>query len=167
MVFLSAHRDFSERVRAFRYGVVDYVTKPFTRDILLRKIERILDGRVRRPIGAGPEAEAPAGELLEEVRRDSRSGVLTVRSEQGEARVVIRAGEVVEASGDQLPQDPAAPAQFQELDAAHEDIVAHDPPALPGSRDRLPQLRAGARGAARTCWWWTTTRSSAASCATC
>jgi DNA-binding response OmpR family regulator len=136
VVFLSAQRDFSERVRAFRYGVVDYVSKPFTRDTLVKKIDRILD---RRAGGVRPQAEAPAGELLEEVRRDSRSGVLTVRGEQGEARVVIRAGEVVESSGGPLPQDPAAPAQFHELDAAHEDIVAHDPPELPAS-DRLPRV---------------------------
>src|SRR5688572_28832123 len=38
VVFLSAQRDFSERVRAFRYGVVDYVSKPFTRDTLVKKI---------------------------------------------------------------------------------------------------------------------------------
>ena len=49
VVFLSGHRDFSERVRAFRVGVVDYVTKPFTRDVLLKKIERVLEARQRRP----------------------------------------------------------------------------------------------------------------------
>jgi two-component system cell cycle response regulator len=44
VVFLTAHREFSERVRAFKMGVVDYVTKPFTRETLLRKVERILKG---------------------------------------------------------------------------------------------------------------------------
>lgn len=29
VVFLTAHREFSERVQAFRFGVVDYLTKPF------------------------------------------------------------------------------------------------------------------------------------------
>jgi DNA-binding response OmpR family regulator len=137
VIFLSAQRDFSERVRAFRYGVVDYVSKPFTRETLVKKIERILDGRGRRPGPAVPEAEAPAGELLEEVQRDSRSGVLTVSGPEGEARVVIRAGEVVESSGGRLPQDPAARARFRELDANTEDIVAHDPDQLPRS-ERLP-----------------------------
>jgi DNA-binding response OmpR family regulator len=56
VVFLSGHRDFSERVRAFRVGVVDYLTKPFTRDVLLKKIERVLEARQRRP------EPAPAGE---------------------------------------------------------------------------------------------------------
>ena len=44
VVFLTAHREFSERVRAFRFGVVDYVTKPFNREILIRKVEKVLGG---------------------------------------------------------------------------------------------------------------------------
>jgi DNA-binding response OmpR family regulator len=61
VVFLSGHRDFSERVRAFRVGVVDYVTKPFTRDVLLKKIERVLEARQRRPDTAvAPQEPDPA-----------------------------------------------------------------------------------------------------------
>jgi CheY-like chemotaxis protein len=48
VVFLTAHREFTERVRAFKMGAVDYVTKPFTRDTLLRKVDRILRGLERR-----------------------------------------------------------------------------------------------------------------------
>src|SRR5262249_51646822 len=44
VVFLTANREFSERVQAFRFGVVDYITKPFTRDVLLRKVQRLLHG---------------------------------------------------------------------------------------------------------------------------
>jgi DNA-binding response OmpR family regulator len=41
---------------------VDYVTKPFTRDVLLKKIERVLEARQRRPDpSAGPQ-ERGAGE---------------------------------------------------------------------------------------------------------
>src|SRR3990172_5722903 len=64
VVFLSAHRDFSERMRAFRAGVVDYTTKPFSRDPLQKRIERIFDGLARRG-GLLPEAgdlEEAAGE---------------------------------------------------------------------------------------------------------
>jgi DNA-binding response OmpR family regulator len=53
VVFLSGHKDFSERVRAFRFGVIDYISKPFTRETLVRKVARILEGRSRRP-GAFP-----------------------------------------------------------------------------------------------------------------
>jgi DNA-binding response OmpR family regulator len=58
VVFLSGHRDFSERVRAFRVGVVDYLTKPFTRDVLVKKIERVLEARQRRPDVAAPADES-------------------------------------------------------------------------------------------------------------
>jgi two-component system cell cycle response regulator len=61
VVFLSGHRDFSERVRAFREGVVDYLAKPFTREVLLKKIERVLDARQRRPDAAEPEPGAADG----------------------------------------------------------------------------------------------------------
>jgi DNA-binding response OmpR family regulator len=57
VVFLSGHRDFSERVRAFRVGVVDYVSKPFTRDVLLKKVERVLEARQRRPDPSAAPAE--------------------------------------------------------------------------------------------------------------
>ena len=43
VVFLTAHQEFSERVRAFRYGVVDYLAKPFTASVLLKRVEQ---GRV-------------------------------------------------------------------------------------------------------------------------
>ncbi|HET9314664.1 MAG TPA: response regulator [Vicinamibacteria bacterium] len=63
VVFLSGHKDFSERVRAFRFGVIDYISKPFTRETLVRKVARILEGRSRRPgfalESAEPEAPAP------------------------------------------------------------------------------------------------------------
>src|SRR5262245_33011999 len=67
VVFLSGHKDFSERVRAFRFGVIDYISKPFTRETLVRKVARILEGRSRRPgafaleePAAAPAAPAPA-----------------------------------------------------------------------------------------------------------
>ncbi|HET7746554.1 MAG TPA: response regulator [Vicinamibacteria bacterium] len=134
VVFLTAHHEFSERVRAFRFGVVDYVTKPFTRAILLRKVEKVLEELDQR---AGVvDAGAPAA-LLDEVRQQSRTGVLTVRGEGGEERVFLKTGEVVARTG--TPVEAGGHAEFTELDAAREDIVAHDPPALPpSSADRLP-----------------------------
>jgi DNA-binding response OmpR family regulator len=59
VVFLSGHKDFSERVRAFRFGVIDYISKPFTRETLVRKVARILEGRSRRP-GFALEPAEPA-----------------------------------------------------------------------------------------------------------
>lgn len=140
VVFLTAHREFSERVRAFRYGVVDYLSKPFSRGILLRKIEKVLEG-LDRKAGSPGAAEGPASEILAEVTRDARSGVLTVRGEAGdEGRLVIRAGSVVEATG--ATATPGATAAFEEIDARREDIVTHDPARLPDSGPDLPTFDA-------------------------
>ncbi|HZI94754.1 MAG TPA: response regulator [Patescibacteria group bacterium] len=36
--------DLSEKVRALKYGAQDYITKPFSMDELLQRVERILGG---------------------------------------------------------------------------------------------------------------------------
>jgi DNA-binding response OmpR family regulator len=126
-------------VRAFRVGAVDYVTKPFTRDVLLKKIERVMEARQRRP-GAGP-AGMPARPLLEQLQREQRTGVLTVRTEGGEARVLLRAGQVVEGPAPSFIEEPSAQGTFEELDAETADIVtAQDPANLPGAADRMPSF---------------------------
>lgn len=127
VVFLTAHREFSERVRAFRFGVVDYLTKPFSRKILLGKVERVLEGLARRSGHVDTENDTYDA-LLRDVQREARSGVLTVETAEGEIRLVIKAGEVV--SG--IPPVSGGKARFEEVDASREDVLAHDPPALPG-----------------------------------
>lgn len=145
VMFLTASREFSERVKAFRFGVVDYVTKPFTRDMLLRKVERVLQGRHHRPgIVESEAAEGSAQGLLEQVQRESRSGVLTVTQPEGESRAVIQSGRIVEGT---VPTAGAASrAEFRELDMEREHIVSHDPSRLPGdpaaalTLDSLPEV---------------------------
>jgi DNA-binding response OmpR family regulator len=134
VVFLTAQRGFTERVQAFKYGVVDYITKPFTREVLLRKVERVMDGLDRR---AGV-VSGQGGALLEEVQRESRTGVLSVKGEGGESRVLIQAGQVVGHRS--VAPGESAPAEFRELNPDFESIVVHDPPRLPGSADRLPSF---------------------------
>jgi len=129
VIFLTARREFSERVRAFRFGAVDYLTKPFARDILLRKVERVLNRSAEgagRITAEGPEA---AREVLEDVRLEARSGVLTVKGEQGMSRVMVHAGEVLQ---DGMEATPAAASQveFAELDPRREEILSHDPPSM-------------------------------------
>jgi DNA-binding response OmpR family regulator len=130
VVFLTAHREFSERVQAFRFGVVDYMTKPFTRELMLKRIDKVLTGLGRRPGhvegGAGPgEVER----LLAEVRRDARTGVLQLHGESGETSRGVRAGEVL---GEPVPADAGTRAEFLEVDPAREDVAAPDPERLPG-----------------------------------
>jgi DNA-binding response OmpR family regulator len=137
VVFLTAHREFTERVEAFRFGVVDYITKPFTRDVLLRRVERLLLDLDRRPGVATGEGKAAAGRLLEDVHREARTGLLSVPGAQGEAHVAVLGGEL--KGGLPLPEEPTA-LRFEELDPSHEQIVAHEPSALPGDASGLPSF---------------------------
>ncbi|HEY7515105.1 MAG TPA: response regulator, partial [Vicinamibacteria bacterium] len=86
VVFLTAQREFTERVRAFRFGVVDYMTKPFTRDLLVKKVERVLLSLADRP---GVRQDGTVESLLKDVQREARSGVLTVTGEGAAGRAVI------------------------------------------------------------------------------
>jgi DNA-binding response OmpR family regulator len=60
VVFLGANQDFGERVRAFRHGVADYLTRPIAPEVLLRKVEKALEARA-------PRAGAPAAPTVTEV----------------------------------------------------------------------------------------------------
>jgi DNA-binding response OmpR family regulator len=141
VVFITAHREFSERVRAFRFGVVDYITKPFTREILLRKVDRVLKDIERRR--GNVEAEgSEASDMVESLRRTARSGLLTLYGQEGESQIVLQAGKAVDGS----PAVPAHPAKaaFQELDPSVEGILTPTGPAtipgdLPSFRD-LPEV---------------------------
>ena len=71
VVFLSPNQEFSERIRAFRHGVIDYLTRPFTPEVLLRKIERAIEGRAARPLeGAAPTVTevGPHAEIVDPPR---------------------------------------------------------------------------------------------------
>ena len=59
VIVLGEERDLAERVRAFRHGAVEYVIKPVAADALLRKIDRVLEGR-SRPRTTGSTASPPA-----------------------------------------------------------------------------------------------------------
>jgi DNA-binding response OmpR family regulator len=138
VMFITAHQEFSERVRAFRFGVVDYVTKPFTRQILLRKIERVIESLDRRSgevSGSGVEAH----DLIEDLRRDARTGVLTITGEKGQERVVLQAGKSVE--GVAPPESvKAIKAEFCELNPITEEIVSHEPTRLSGEAASIPSF---------------------------
>lgn len=120
VLFLTARREFGDRVRAFRFGVVDYVTKPFTREGLLARVERALD-QAREPGTARGQGVGAAAELLAEARQSSRSGVLSVDSDGAVMRALVQAGEVVAATG---PVPEVGRAEFRELDPRREQILA-------------------------------------------
>jgi DNA-binding response OmpR family regulator len=138
VVFLTAHREFTERVRGFRFGIVDYITKPFSREALVRRLQRVFDERETRP-GVEERAgdAASVQDLLREVKKEGRSGLLTLSGEGGESHAVIEGGQVVGAA---LPPGAAQTARFRELDLDREQIASHDPGHLPGDDERLPPL---------------------------
>jgi DNA-binding response OmpR family regulator len=123
VVFLTGDRNLEQRVNAFRFGVVDYLTKPFSPTRLLRTIETLLDYRgvaPTRPVGA------PAATLVPELQRDARTGVLRVTGSTGSRTAVLSAGHFV-AGDDAGPQEVGAEAEFQELDFDVEELLAKDP----------------------------------------
>jgi DNA-binding response OmpR family regulator len=122
VVFFTAQSEFTERVRAFRFGVVDFIAKPFRRELLLRRVERLLAGLPARPGRVSAEITAGgAQELLESAQRESRSGVLSVLHAGRPSHTLIQAGEVVEGTP---PSDDSLPAEFCELDPSREQIVS-------------------------------------------
>jgi DNA-binding response OmpR family regulator len=139
VIFLTGHRDFTERVRAFRFGVVDYITKPFTRDALLRRLERVFEDRGSRPgVDERPGDAASVRQLLQEVKKESRTGLLSLTGSGGGTHAVIEGGRVVEST---LPeQGKADRASFRELDFDREQIAAPTPNRLPGDVSRLPPI---------------------------
>jgi CheY-like chemotaxis protein len=106
--------------------------------VLLRKVENVVDGRARRVGFVAGEGAAAPSELMDELRKEARTGILTLKGKDGEAQMMVRAGEIVEAPAG-VP-DRAARAEFRELDSAHEDIVAPDPPSLPRTGAPLPSF---------------------------
>jgi DNA-binding response OmpR family regulator len=138
VVFLTAHREFKERVRAFRFGAVDYITKPFSRDALLRRVDRVFEERGSRPgVDERPGDTASVQSLLHEVQKESRSGLITLTGAGGESHAVIAGGKVVEST---LPGEGGEKASFRELDLDREQIASHSPSRLPGDATRLPPL---------------------------
>jgi DNA-binding response OmpR family regulator len=123
VVFLTARTELAERVRAFRFGVVDFISKPVDPAALAARVDAILTHlaqRAGRAEATGDGVEA----FIEEVQRDGRTGLL-VLGESGsapETRIVVRNGELL---SERPPEAPGF-ARFDELDALHEDLVAHE-----------------------------------------
>ena len=128
VVFLTDQPEPSERVKAFKFGVVDYLTKPFTPEVLIETVEKVLAGRPWRAGIARQDGATAADALLEEAQQNTRSGILSVRSEKGDAQIVVSGGAVVEKTAGVAggARKPGMTAEFQELDPSKESIVGPD-----------------------------------------
>jgi len=113
VVFLTAHREFSERVRAFKMGVVDYVTKPFTRETLLRKVDRILKG-------LDPSGDAAATEAVDSSDEDAPPA----------SRAAASSGDAQGRDPESLPQGTGSLPPFGALPEMLRNILIADDNAV-------------------------------------
>jgi DNA-binding response OmpR family regulator len=139
VMFLTASADFEERVRAFRFGVVDYMTKPFSPQALQERVARVLAELDGRPGRVGGVRDAAAfEELLARLKQERRTGVLRISSRGGDVQLLVRAGEP-EGTPPQLAS--GAEVVFEDLDPHRDAVVGPDPPRLPGEVEP-PRLEA-------------------------
>lgn len=139
VMFLTASADFEERVRAFRYGVVDYMTKPFSPQALQERVARVLAELAERPGRVGGVRDAAAFDaLLARLKEERRTGVLHVASPGGDAQILVRAGE---PAGPLPPLDSGTEVTFEDFDPQRDAVVGPDPPRLPGEAEP-PRLEA-------------------------
>ena len=134
VVFLTGRTEFTERVRAFRFGVVDFISKPIAPPDLVARVEGILQGLSARS-GAAAVSGENVDALIEDVMREGRTGLLTFEGAADE-RIVVHAGRLLAKIPD---ASVARSARFEEIDAVHEDLVIHDPPRL-NAAGALPEF---------------------------
>ncbi|UCF69201.1 MAG: response regulator [Acidobacteriota bacterium] len=104
VVFLTSQREVPQRLRGLRLGAYDYLSKPFSPDELLLRVEMILD-RTRSGAAAGERARAylsghtshlAVGDVVQILAVNNKTGCLRLRcSEQG--RVYFRDGRLTAA----------------------------------------------------------------------
>jgi DNA-binding response OmpR family regulator len=120
VAFLTAEHDLEQRVNAFSFGVVEYITKPLRPERLLQTLDALFQRLAARPRCA---ITARADQLLDELRREARTGTLTVAGAGGPRRSLVQTGVVADDDA------PAAEAQaeFEDLDFDVEELLARDP----------------------------------------
>ncbi|MCZ7685484.1 MAG: response regulator [Sandaracinaceae bacterium] len=100
VVFLTTLGSEQDRIRGYEAGVDDYMAKPFAGEELVARLRRggarARRGRPRELLGA--DRRSPAGlrdRLLAFAEAERRSGILTLRRPEGEARVGLQRGAVI------------------------------------------------------------------------
>jgi DNA-binding response OmpR family regulator/predicted regulator of Ras-like GTPase activity (Roadblock/LC7/MglB family) len=76
------------------YGIVEYMGKPIDFDELKKKIEEVLN---HFEIVKKPSSGISIPTILRVIESEKRTGVLTIKSEDGAARIFFRNGKVIDA----------------------------------------------------------------------
>jgi DNA-binding response OmpR family regulator len=99
VVMLSAKGDSEDRVKGLREGADDYVVKPFDPSMLVARVERLIARNVASsPTLSGRLETFGIADLLQNLERSSKSGILRVVTTAGEAVVRFLEGEIRTAS---------------------------------------------------------------------
>jgi DNA-binding response OmpR family regulator len=125
VIFVSALSSDADRIRGFRLGADDYVTKPFRFEEFDFRVARTLqrtralveDARQRVQVGLrGDLAQIGMAGLLSLIEMERKSGHLLVRGHDGQsARISFRDGRVVQATLDGVRPACDAACVFQTL----------------------------------------------------
>ncbi|HEY8432556.1 MAG TPA: response regulator [Sandaracinaceae bacterium] len=101
VVFLTTLGSDADRIRGYEAGVDDYIAKPVDTEELLRRVRRVVararaEGDRESDSGlSGDLRQVSVTSLLAFAEAERRSGLLTVRRPEGEARVGLHEGTVI------------------------------------------------------------------------
>ena len=126
VIFLTALASDDDRIRGFRLGADDYVTKPFRFEELdlrvaktLRRTQTLAQ-ETREQLGAaslkGDLAQVGLSALLVLIEMERKTGLLTLRAADGtSSQVLVREGRVVHARFDTKPEPTDANCIYELL----------------------------------------------------
>lgn len=105
-IFVTAKSEREDEIHGFKLGADDYITKPFNLRTLLARVETRLREVKREEITESGELRGSISQgslldILQILGMGKKSGILTVKSETQEEKVVLWEGQIVNSSPDE------------------------------------------------------------------